>query len=83
MERILDRLPQRERAFLEVMARIADEDWTLTRIAQESGRAKAAEEGTTARRLDRTRGIVVRGKTYGFRHRAIEAYLTSSWPDPD
>jgi hypothetical protein len=83
VERILDRLPQRERAFLEVMARIPEGDRTLTRIAQESGRAKAAEEGTTARRLDRTRGIVVRGKTYGFRHRAIEAYLTSSWPDPD
>jgi hypothetical protein len=83
VERILDRLPQREREFLEVMARIPEGDRTLTRIAQESGRAKAAEEGTTARRLDRTRGIVVRGKTYGFRHRAIEAYLTTTWPDPE
>ncbi|WP_279630800.1 hypothetical protein [Rathayibacter sp. VKM Ac-2804] len=36
--------------------------------------------GTTAQRLDTVRGIIDRGKLYGFRHRAIEASLTSEWP---
>lgn len=41
-------------------------------------RWKAA--GATARRLDTSRGIISRGKRYSFRHRAIEAYLTTGWP---
>ncbi|CAN00330.1 ATP-binding protein [Clavibacter michiganensis subsp. michiganensis] len=80
VERILDRLPDRERAFVEAMAGLPAEDRTLTRIAAEAGHAKATEAGTTARRLDTVRGIIHRGTAYGFRHRAIEAYLTSGWP---
>ncbi len=80
MERILDRLPDRERAFVEAMAGLPAEERTLTRIAAEAGHAKATEAGTTARRLDTVRGIIHRGTAYGFRHRAIEAYLTSGWP---
>ncbi|QHC75032.1 AAA family ATPase [Rathayibacter sp. VKM Ac-2805] len=80
VERILGRLPPRERAFLEAMAALPPEQRTLTRIARALGLAKAAELGTTAQRLDTVRGIVDRGTLYSFRHRAIEASLTSGWP---
>lgn len=32
-------------------------------------------------RLDRERGIIDRGRLYAFRHRALEAYVTTSWPE--
>jgi hypothetical protein len=80
VERILERLPPRERAFIEAMAALPTEERTLTRIAKEMGRSRAAEVGTTAQRLDTVRGIIDRGTAYGFRHRAIEAHLTSAWP---
>lgn len=63
---VLGQLPPRER--------------TVTRIAQEIGLSRATEVGTTAQRLDTVRGIIDRGKLYGFRHRAMEAYMTSDWP---
>ena len=78
--RILDRLPGRERDFVEAMAELDPSERTLTRIAERAGHAQAAAAGPTSRRLDLTRGIISRGKPYTFRHRAIEAYLTSSWP---
>lgn len=78
--RILDRLPDREREFLEVMAELAPEDRTLTTIARTIGHAKATDAGPTSQRLDVVRGIIHRGRPYGFRHRAVGAYLTSSWP---
>lgn len=34
----------------------------------------------TAQRLDTVRGIIDRAKPDSFRHRAVEAYLTSDWP---
>ncbi|WP_244274862.1 hypothetical protein [Rathayibacter oskolensis] len=80
VERILGRLPPRERTFLEAMAELPARDRTLTRIARSLGLSKATEVGTTAQRLDTVRGIIDRGKLYGFRHRAIEAYVTSEWP---
>jgi hypothetical protein len=81
VERILERLPNREREFLQVMADLPPAERTLTRIAQEMGYAKVTEAGPTSQRLDSVRGIVERGKPYTFRHRAVEAYLTSTWPD--
>src|SRR5699024_2183426 len=78
--RILDRLPAREREFVESMAELAPEDRTLTRIASHMGYQKATDAGPTSQRLDITRGILNRGKPYSFRHRAIVAYLTSEWP---
>ena len=82
VERILARLPPRERQLVEVMAELEPEDRTLTRIAAEMGFAKGSDAGvTTAQRLDSSRGIIRRGKPYSFRHRAVEAYLTSDWPD--
>lgn len=80
VSRVLDRLPARERELLEAMAALAPEDRTLTHIAHTLGYERAAEVGTSARRLDVTRGIISRGTRYRFRHRAVEAYLTSSWP---
>jgi hypothetical protein len=81
VERILGRLPQREREFVEAMARVPARERKLTRIASEVGYAKATEAGTPSQRLDTVRGIIDRGKLYTFRHRAIEAYLTSEWPN--
>lgn len=81
VERTLERLPHRERAFLEAMAKLPSEDRRLTRIAREAGYARASEAGPTSQRLDKVRGIIERGTPYTFRHRAVEAYLTSDWPD--
>jgi hypothetical protein len=80
VERILDRLPQREREFVEAMAELPAGDRNLTKIATEAGFAKATDAGTTSQRLDRVRGIIKRGRRYSFRHRAVEAFLTSDWP---
>lgn len=81
VERILARLPAREREFVEAMAELDPEERTLTRIAEKAGHARASGAGPTSQRLDSVRGIVERGKPYRFRHRAVEAYLTSDWPD--
>ena len=81
VERILDRLPEREREFVQAMAELPPDDRTLTRIAQELGYSKSTAAGPTSQRLDSVRGIIQRGKPYTFRHRAVEAYLTSEWPD--
>src|SRR5699024_8304226 len=79
--RILDRLPAREREFVEAMAELAPEDRSLTKIAHHMGYQKATDAGPTSQRLDISRRIVNRGKPYSFRHRAIGAYLTSEWPE--
>lgn len=81
VERILERLPARERQFVEAMAELEPSERALTRIAKEIGLKKAADAGPTSQRLDTVRGIISRGKQYTFRHRAVEAYLTSDWPD--
>jgi hypothetical protein len=81
VERILQRLPDSERKFLEAMARLTPEDRSLTRIAEAAGYARASGAGPTSQRLDGMRGIIARGKRYTFRHRAVEAYLTSDWPE--
>lgn len=47
------------------------------------GHARASDASHTSQRLDSTRGIIRHGKPYSFRHRALEAYLTSDWPDVD
>lgn len=80
VERILERLPARERQLLEVMAGLDAADRTLTRIAEAMGFAKVTDAGPTAQRLDTVRGIIDRGRPYSFRHRAVEAYLMSDWP---
>lgn len=81
VERILARLPERERAFVEAMAAVPPQERKLTRIAAEMGYAKVTDAGPTSQRLDTVRGIIDRGRLYSFRHRAVEAYLTSDWPD--
>lgn len=80
VQRILDRLPARERQFIEAMAELAPEERSLTNIARKAGYEKATDAGPTAQRLDRTRRIIRRGRPYRFRHRAVEARLTSDWP---
>jgi hypothetical protein len=80
VERILGRLPQRERAFLEAMAALPKRERSLTRIAERAGLSSATAAGSMTQRLDTVRGIIDRGKTYSFRHRAVEAFLTSDWP---
>ena len=80
VERILERLPHREREFVMAMAELPPEERTLSRIATEAGFAKSTDAGPASQRLDRVRGIINRGRPYTFRHRAIEAFLTSDWP---
>ena len=80
VERILGRLPKRERAFLEAMAALPQRERTLTRISERTGLASSTAAGSLSQRLDTVRGIIDRGKPYAFRHRAVEAYLTSGWP---
>lgn len=80
VERILERLPARERQLLQAMAELPRAERTLTRIAEAMGFGKVSEAGPTAQRLDTVRGIIDRGKPYTFRHRAVEASLTSDWP---
>lgn len=80
VERQLDRLPRNERSMVEVMATLQPPARTATRIAREMGYERASQIGPTAQRLDTIRGIISRGSPYSFRHRAVEAYLTSEWP---
>lgn len=80
VERILDRLPLREREFVEAMARLEPRERNLTSIVRELGLSAATAAGPTSQRLDTVRGIISRGKPYSFRHRAVEAYLTTDWP---
>ncbi|MDR6865997.1 hypothetical protein J2Y69_000582 [Microbacterium resistens] len=80
VERVLERLPARERQLLQAMAELPAAERTLSRIAEMMGFAKVTDAGPTSQRLDTVRGIIDRGRPYTFRHRAIEAYLTSDWP---
>lgn len=80
VERILNRLPPREREFIEAMASFAPADRTLTAIAERMGLPSATQVGPFSQRLDTVRGIIVRGKPYSFRNRAVETYLTTDWP---
>lgn len=80
VERVLERLPDRERSFAEAMAALDPSARTLTNIATEAGSAKASEAGPSAQRLDTVRRLISRGRLYTFRHRAVEAMLTSGWP---
>ncbi|MDM7891238.1 ATP-binding protein [Curtobacterium sp. RHCKG28] len=80
VERILNRLPQREREFVEAMAALPPALRTLTTIAERMGVPSATQVGPFSQRLDTVRGIIVRGKPYSFRNRAVEAYLSTDWP---
>ena len=82
VERILDRLSGKEREFVEVMAHLPERERNLTRIAQEMGYPRATSAGPFAQRLDTTRAVIQRKPAYRFQHRAIEAYLTTDWPEP-
>lgn len=80
VERLLSRLPETERAFLEAMADLAPAERTATTIARALGYERASQVGAIAQRLDTVRGILERGKPYAFRTRAVEAYLGGEWP---
>lgn len=80
VERIVARLPERERQMLDTMAALDPADRTATTIARAMGFTSASQVAPTAQRLDTVRGIINRGGLYTFRHRAVEAHLTSGWP---
>lgn len=81
VERIIERLPQREREMLEAMIDLPPDKRSLKNIATSMGFEKSTQAGPTSQRLDTNRKIIRRGKIYTFRNRAIEAYLSSEWPD--
>lgn len=81
--RILERLPPKEREFIDVMTELDPADRTLSKIADGMGYAKATTAGPVAQRLDRTRALISRGRPYSFKHRAVEAYLTTAWPETE
>ncbi|SMX98497.1 hypothetical protein BANT10_03011 [Brevibacterium antiquum] len=81
VERILERLPGRERELLDAMIELPDEDRSLKNIAHAMGFESSSQIGPIAQRLDTNRKIIARGRLYSFRNRAIEAYLSSDWPD--
>jgi hypothetical protein len=80
VERILNRLPAGEQAFITAMAELPGDDRRLTTIAERLGLPAVTQAGTVSQRLDTVRGIISRGKRYSFRNRAVEAYLTTDWP---
>ena len=82
MQRILERLPAREQAFLEAMAQLPPPERTLTNIARALDYRRASDAGPTAQRLDLIRRVIRRGRPhYTFRNRAVGAYLESDWPE--
>ncbi|KAA1374931.1 ATP-binding protein [Aeromicrobium fastidiosum] len=80
VERILGRLPEREQQLIRAMSLLDPQERTASAIAARMGFDSATQIGPFASRLDTVRGIINRGKPYSFRHRAIEAYLTTEWP---
>ena len=83
VDRLLERLPERERQMVECMAQLAPEERTLTNIARAMGFEAASQAGPTAMRLDNFRGIIERrgrSEPYVFRSRIVEARLTQDWP---
>jgi hypothetical protein len=83
VERILQRLPPRERQVVDAMAGLAPEERSASTIARAMGLGTAAQIATLAQRLDTSRGLIDRGPRYRFRNRAVEAYLTTTWPHLD
>ena len=82
VQRILERLPAREREFLDAMAQLPPPERTLTNIARALDYHRASDAGPTAQRLDLIRRVIRRGRPhYTFRNRAVGAYLESDWPE--
>lgn len=81
VERMVERLPGREREMLDAMVGLPAEERSLKNIAEAMGFTKSSQAGPTSQRLDTNRKIIRRGKIYTFRNRAIEAYLSTDWPD--
>lgn len=81
VERIIERLPIREREMLEAMIALPAEERSLQNISRTMGFEKSTQAGPTSQRLDTNRKIIRRGKLYTFRNRAVEAYLSGDWPD--
>lgn len=82
VERILERLPEKEGLMIQAMAALTPEERTLKNIATEMGYESSPQVGMFAKRLDATRGLINRSpRLYTFRHRAIEAHLTRDWPE--
>lgn len=80
VERLLARLPDLERSFLDAMAGLDPDERTATSIARALGYDRASQVGPIAQRLDTVRGILERGRPYSFRVRAVEAHLGGTWP---
>lgn len=67
--------PAREREPLQAMAELKPEERSLTNIDRKMGYRKTTDAGSTAQRLDVSRGIIQLGRPHSFRNRAVDAHL--------
>jgi hypothetical protein len=81
VSRMLDRVPDRERAVLEAMAQLPSDRRNAGSIAERMGLDSSTQIGAASRRLEDLRGLIVRTRSgYRFTSRTIEAYLDGDWP---
>lgn len=78
VNRLLARLPEREREFVDAMASLAPSRRTASMIARKLGRT-TNQLGSAAQRLEE-RGVIRRGKPYTFRARTVEGLVRGQWP---
>ncbi len=78
VERLLRRLPERERDLIATMAALPPSRRTLTMIGRQLDKT-ATQLGSASQRLEE-RGIIARGKPYRFSARTIEALIRRRWP---
>lgn len=79
VDRLLDRLSDKQMEFVQQMVRLAPEDRTLSSIADVLD-VRPEQLGSTTQGLD-VKGIISRGKPYQLRVPAIEARLTGDLAD--
>ena len=78
VDRLIARLPERERALLDAMIALPPARRTLTQIGTQMG-ATPQQLGSASQRLAE-RGVIERGKPYRFLARTVEGRLRGDWP---
>lgn len=80
VQRLLERLTQLERQFIDAAAQLPPDQRTLTAITHHmDGYDSPTQLGPTAARLE-SKGVLTRGRPYVLRYRVLEAYAVGRWP---